>query len=147
MSQAWNPLNDLLLLQDRMNRLFQEATQRRGQDNSSADDLERAEWSPAADVYDNESLYVIAIDLPGTDKTALDIHVDEDRLFVKGNREIPEAKQHRTERPHGRFLRMFTIPSTVDKSAISAEYNDGVLKVVLPRRKEQKSQRVEIKVS
>ena len=56
MSQ-WNPLHDLVTLQDRMNRLFEDATQRRASEADKNDELERADWYPAADVYENEALH------------------------------------------------------------------------------------------
>jgi len=67
MSQQWNPLQDLMVLQDRMNRLFEDATQRRSQPD---DEFERADWTPASDIEERESGYVIALDLPGIDRNA-----------------------------------------------------------------------------
>jgi HSP20 family protein len=144
MSQQWNPLQDLLVLQDRMNRLFEDATHRRGREKS--DDVERGDWTPAADIYETETEYVIAIDIPGTSREALELEVEGKHLVVKGTRVIEELKQHRSERPRGRFVRTFTVPESVDESTIGAEYKDGVLQISLPKRKEQKAQRVEIKV-
>ena len=146
MSQHWNPLQDLLVLQDRMNRLFEDATQRRTREDSDSDGFERGDWTPDADVYEAERSYVIAMDVPGISREALEIEVDENRLVVKGSREIEETKQHRTERPQGRFVRTFTVPGSVDQSKIAAEYKDGVLQITLPKRNEPKAQRVEIKV-
>lgn len=146
MSQHWNPLQDLLVLQDRMNRLFEDATQRRARDESESDEFERADWTPAADVYEAEGSFLIALDLPGISRDAFEIQVDENRLVLKGTREIQELKQHRSERPHGRFVRTFTVPGSVDQTKIAAEYKDGVLQITLPKRKEPKAQRVEIKV-
>ena len=145
MSQQWNPLQDLMLLQDRMNRLFEDATQRRAQ-TDTGDEFERADWTPAADIYETESGYVIAIDLPGIARDAVEIDVDENRLIVKGNR-IVEQSKHRAERPRGKFLRTFSIPGSVDQGSIGAEYRDGVLQVRLPKRQEQKAQKINIKVS
>ena len=53
MSQQWNPLQDLMVLQDRMNRLFEDATQRRTE-SGRGDEFERADWTPAADIYETE---------------------------------------------------------------------------------------------
>ncbi len=145
MSQQWNPLQDLMLLQDRMNRLFEDATQRRTQ-TDAGDEFERVDWTPAADIYEAESGYVIAIDLPGIARDAVEIDVDENRLIVKGNRIVEESK-HRAERPRGKFLRTFSIPGSVDHGGIAAEYRDGVLQIRLPKRKEQKAQKIAIKVS
>ena len=145
MAQQWNPLQDLMVLQDRMNRLFEDATQRRAQTDSN-DEFERADWTPAADISEEEWGYVIAIDLPGISRDAVEIDVDENRLAVKGTRVIEQSK-HRAERPRGKFLRTFTIPASVDQAAIGAEYKDGVLQIRLPKRKEQKAQKIVVKVS
>jgi HSP20 family protein len=144
MSQQWNPLQDLMVLQDRMNRLFEDATQRRG--NHPDDEFEHADWTPAADIYETESGYQIAIDLPGIDRDALAIDIDEGRLVVKGTRTIGESKQHRTERPRGKFLRTFSVPASVDQAKIGAEYKEGVLHIRLPKRSEQKPKKIDIKI-
>jgi HSP20 family protein len=147
MAQQWNPLQDLMVLQDRMNRLFEDATQRRANTATDAgDEFERADWTPAADIYETKSGFAIAIDLPGITRDAVEIDVDDNRLIVKGTRSLEESK-HRNERPRGKFLRTFTIPGTVDQGGIGAEYKDGVLQIRLPKRQEQKAQKITIKVS
>jgi len=146
MSQQWNPLQDLMVLQDRMNRLFEDATQRRG-DRSAGDEFERADWTPASDIYETETGYLIAMDLPGIDREALEIDVDDNRLVIKGTREVSESKQHRSERPRGRFVRTFSVPASVDQGKIGAEYKDGVLQIRLPKRTEQKPKKIDIKIS
>ena len=147
MSQQWNPLQDLMVLQDRMNRLFEDATQRRNQaEATGGDEFERADWTPAADIYETETGYLIAMDLPGIDREALEIDVDENRLIVRGTRAISESRQHRSERPRGKFLRTFSVPSSVDQGKIGAEYKDGVLQIRLPKRGEQKSKKIDIKI-
>jgi len=148
MSQQWNPLQDLVVLQDRMNRLFEDATQRRAHaDASSGDQFERADWTPAADIYETQSGYLIALDLPGIDREALEIDVDDNRLMVKGIRAIEESRQHRSERPRGRFLRTFSVPASVEQGKIAADYKDGVLQIRLPKRTEQKAKKIDIKIS
>lgn len=143
----WNPLHDLVSLQDRMNRLFEDASQRRAKEADQGDEVEGADWYPAADVYEDKDQYTVAIDLPGVDRTTLDISVDDNRLTVRGNRSGPGVTLHRGECPRGRFLRTFSVPAAVDQKDIRADYKDGVLQVHLPKRPERKTQRVEIKVS
>jgi HSP20 family protein len=144
----WNPLHDLVTLQDRMNRLFEDATQRRASEADPNDELERADWYPAADVYENDGAFMVAVDLPGIDRTRLDISIDGDnRLTIKGERTARESTQHRGECPSGKFLRTFSVPVSVDQKDIRANYKDGVLEVRLPKQPERKPQRVEIKVS
>ena len=147
MSQQWNPLHDLMLLQDRMNRLFEDATQRRTQSNEANDEFERADWTPAADIYESESGYTIALDLPGIKREALEIDIDDNRLLVKGTRIVDASSARRSERPRGKFLRSFTIPGSIDQGKIGAEYKDGVLQIRLPKRAEQKAQKIEVKIS
>jgi HSP20 family protein len=143
----WNPLHDLVSLQDRMNRLFEDASQRRAGEASPTDEGEPADWYPAADVYENDSEYTVAVDLPGIDRATLDISIDDDRLTIKGNRVAADTTRHRAECPSGKFFRTFSVPASVDQNDIRADYKDGVLQVRLPKRHERKAQRVEIKVS
>lgn len=148
MSQQWNPLQDLMVLQDRMNRLFEDATQRRTQtDNGSGDEFERADWTPAADIYETDSGYLIALDLPGIKRDALEIDIDDNRLLIKGTRVVDESRSRRSERPRGKFVRSFTVPVSVDQNKIDADYKDGVLQIRLPKRTEQKAQKIEVKIS
>jgi HSP20 family protein len=148
MSQNWNPLQDLITLQDRMNRLFEDATKRRAHGGAdTSDEFEHADWVPASDIYETLDTYSIAIDLPGVARNALEIELADNRLIIKGVRNIESEKSRRSERPAGKFVRTFSIPSAVDQNLIGAEYKDGVLSVTLPKRKEQKPQKVEIKIS
>ena len=147
MMAQWNPLHDLVSLQDRMNRLFEDASKRRASEADQSDEVEGADWYPAADVYENEVEYTVTVDLPGIDRTTLDISVDDNRLSIRGMRAGRDATQHRGECPRGNFLRTFSMPASVDQKDIKADYKDGVLQVHLPKRPERKAQRVEIKVS
>jgi HSP20 family protein len=143
---SWNPLQDLVVLQERMNRLFEDATKRRSQPEAEIADLDRADWSPAADVYESDQEFTIAIDVPGIDREALRLDVEDNRLIVRGERKLSSAKSSRSERQAGTFLRTFGVPSSVDHNGIRASYKDGVLEIHLPRTNVTK-QRVEIKVS
>ena len=143
----WNPLHDLVSLQDRMNQLFEDASQRRGNEANSSDEVEQSDWYPAADVYEDDNEYTIAVDLPGIERAALDISVEDNKLRISGNRATLQTVPHRGECPKGKFVRTFTVPASIEQNNIKADYKDGVLRVHLPRRPERKAQRVEIKVS
>ena len=137
-----------MLLQDRMNRLFEDATERRARvDAETSDDIETAEWYPTADVYDNQGEYLIAVDLPGVDRSSMEITIHDKRLTIKGTRAVAETTTSRIERPTGRFLRTFSVPGAVDQQSIQAAYKDGVLEVRMPKRMEQAPKRIEVKVS
>ena len=137
-----------MLLQDRMNRLFEDVTERRARvDADESDVIETADWYPTADVYDHDGEVRIAVDLPGIDRPALEITIDDNELTIKGMRSVAQTSAARTERPTGRFLRTFHVPGSVDQTKIHAAYRDGVLEVSLPKRKEEVAKRIEIKVS
>lgn len=160
----WNPLHDLMSLQDRMNRLFEDATQHASKSRATergshagnpggvqgadpGDEVEGADWYPAADVHENDGEYVVAVDLPGIDRSTLEISIDDNRLTIRGKRSGNDSTQPRGECPKGSFLRMFSVPTSVDQKDIKADYKDGVLQVHLPRQPERKAQRIEIEVS
>src|SRR6266850_3755239 len=120
MGHHWDPIRDLFTLQERMNRLFEDATERRSrQDNEK--EIEHADWTPAADVYDKESEYVVMIDLPGIDRDSLDISIDDNSLHVRGKRNLETDSHKRIERSHGSFLRKFgPLPSAIDQDGVKA---------------------------
>jgi HSP20 family protein len=146
-------MRDLMTLQDRMNRLFEDSAERRARPaggGEAEDEMERADWSPAADVYEREAEFVIVLDLPGVAREGLDVGLDENRLTVRGERAQAETDAHvrRAERPAGRFVRGFTLPESVERGQISADYKDGVLRLRLPKRRaREQPRRVEIKVA
>jgi HSP20 family protein len=147
-TKHWNPLQDLMLLQERMNRLFEDATDRQARTGES-DEIETADWHPAADVYDTEDAYLIAVDLPGVVRSELEIDLDDEKLVIRGSRTISHAALEKAKpsvRPHGRFRRSFKVPGNVAQEGIQAEYKNGVLEVKLPKRNEPKAQRIQIKV-
>jgi HSP20 family protein len=150
----WNGWCDYETLQGRMNRLFEDTARRHDHLNEEREsELERTDWVPASDVYEMETEFVIALDLPGIDRGALEVSVDENRLAVRGERPPEEGVRRQGGkgagggRPFGRFLSRFgPLPQTVDQKNIAAEYKDGVLSLRLPKRAEQKTGRVKIQV-
>ncbi len=140
---------DLFTLQERMNRLFEEAADRRAgaREREEEGEIERADWIPAADVYEDEGEYLLALDLPGIDREALDVSLDDGRLVIRGERRGQEGlNARRTERPQGRFVRTFSLPDAVERGRISADYKDGVLLLHLPKRGERAGGRLKIDI-
>ena len=152
MGHKWNEWCDYVTLQERMNRLFEDTARRHDHLNEEREaELERADWVPASDIYETEAEFVIAIDLPGIDRGALEVSVDDNRLTVRGERTAEVDGQKRNGggggRPFGRFLSRFgPLPPTVDQKNIAAEYKDGVLSLRMPKRAERKTGRVKIAV-
>lgn len=138
----FDPVRDLFGLQERMNRLFEEAAEKRTRTGEEEGEIERADWIPATDVYEDASEYTLALDLPGINRDALDVSLDDGKLVIRGERQPVEGVHaRRTERAHGRFVRSFSLPDGVDRESIAADYKDGVLLLHLPKRGEQASER------
>ena len=130
----WSPLSELLNVQKRMNQLFESALAR-----SDFEDQEGlGQWTPVCDAFETSDELVFCLELPGLERQQIDVRLDGDELVVEGSREMGrehDAEQfHRIERSYGKFSRRLRLPSTVDRSTVSATYRYGVLRVVLPTR-------------
>ena len=144
----WEPFRELMTLQERMNRMFDESYRSRSGDEDWA---LGGSWAPAVDIYEHDGNIVLKAELPGVDPKDVDVRLENNTLTLCGERKIDnEVKQesyHRVERAYGAFTRGFTLPSVVDQEKIKAEYKDGVLKVTLPKREEAKPKQINIAVS
>jgi HSP20 family protein len=144
----FEPFRDLLSLQDRMNRLFDESYRTRSGEEDWA--LGGA-WAPAVDVYEQDNTLVLKAELPGVDPKDVDIRIENNVLTIKGERkfdnEVKKESYHRVERAYGTFTRSFTLPNVVDPAAVKAEFKDGVLRVSLPKREEAKPKQIQISVA
>jgi HSP20 family protein len=80
----------------------------------------------------------------------IEIRVDDSTLMLRGDRkpaaDIQPEESHRAERPHGPFVRSFSLPQSVDQTAIRATQKNGVLEIVLPKRQETKASSIRVEV-
>ena len=140
----WDPFRDLGVLQDRMNRLFNDAGRGWRGDEPAA----TTTWSPAVDIFETENEIVVKAELPGVDRKDLSLNLENNVLTLKGERrfekETKHENYHRIERSYGGFGRAFSIPATVDEEKIRADYQDGVLKIVLPKKEQAKPKQIRI---
>tara|TARA_R110000868_G_scaffold56488_2_gene174754 strand:- start:1074 stop:1577 length:504 start_codon:yes stop_codon:yes gene_type:complete len=97
---------------------------------------------PAVNVMDTVNDFIVEMAVPGLQKSDFDINIDNNVLSigVEKRTELNEDKQNYTRREFGysSFKRTFAIPESVNIEKISASYNDGIMKVVLPKREEAK---------
>ncbi len=141
----WTPLREMAALQNRINRIFGGSFFR---ESSVDDDLSLQHWNPVVDIYDNDEKVVIKADLPGLSKDDITIDLKNRVLTVQGERsfenEVKEESYYRRERNYGKFCRAFNIPAEVDSDQINAEFKDGVLKIDIPKPKEQRPKQITI---
>jgi HSP20 family protein len=140
-----DPLQELLELQERMNRLFDETLSR---DRLDEPQVLHGSWVPVADVVERADAYVIELELPGLDRQEVTVQAQGAELIVRGQRGPsaggrPEAF-HRLERRHGPFARSFRFPGGIEVSAISAELNEGVLRLTVPKPHASPARRVRV---
>lgn len=144
----WEPFRNLLTLQERMNRLFEESV--RGAGRGQEEDWAMGAWAPAVDIYEQGSDVVLKAELPGVEPKDVDIRIENNVLTLSGERkldtEVQRENYHRVERAYGSFTRAFTLPSTVDTSKVKADFKDGVLRITLPKREEAKPKQIQINV-
>ncbi len=103
-------------------------------------------WRPHIDLRETEKEFILKADIPGITKQDLNIELSEDVLTISGERKTEthhaEDKYHWTERFHGKFARAFSLPTNmIDKTKIDAEFENGVLKLVLKKKVEKKSKK------
>jgi HSP20 family protein len=145
----FDPFRDLAILQDRMNRLFNDA----GSSALRRDDdvLSRGTWLPPVDIFEHDGKLVLKAELPDMSREDIDVTVENSTLTIRGERkldsEIKQENFHRVERAYGAFSRSFSLPNKVDSTQISAEYRNGVLTVRLPFREEAKPRSVKVEVA
>jgi HSP20 family protein len=140
----WDPFRDLGMLQERMNRLFDDAGRVWRTEEPSA----TTTWSPAIDIFETEGEIIVKAELPGMDRKDIVLNLENNVLTLKGERrfekETKDENYHRIERSYGAFSRAFSIPAVVDEEKIRADYKDGVLKIVLPKKEQAKPKQIRI---
>src|SRR5688572_10143145 len=132
-TRRFDPLRDLLTLQERMNRLFEDTLAA----TRPAPPLGTGSWTPLADVYETAEGFVVQVDLPGLGADDVEVHVDGDRLVLRGRRKPSEPTRpdnyYRMERSYGPFVRTFVLTPDVDPDRVTAQFRDGLLRLELPK--------------
>ena len=140
-----DPFQDLLSLQERMNRLFEDNLSRSA---TPEENQPVGTWWPAVDILEKESEIILKAELPGIALEEVDLQIQDDVLMLRGERhferETKKENYHRVERAYGTFSRSFKLTSIVDKSGIKAKLKDGVLEVKLPKIMETRTRPIPI---
>jgi len=110
-----------------------------------------AEWSPRVDVLEREGQWVVHAELPGLSKEEVKVELTRDLLTIQGERKEEKKEEHRgyhyRECRYGSFYRAIPLPEGVDTTKATADYNKGMLEVVMPyvTRPEPKVRRLEVR--
>jgi len=140
----YDPFRDLRTLQEEVNRLFSTNLTRAFDDEG----IGRGAWAPSVDIYENKDQIVLEAELPGMKQEDFDLSIENNVITLRGERRFEKTDDtdnyHRVERSYGSFTRSFTLPQTVSAEGASAEYNNGVLRVTLPKKEETKARRIQV---
>ncbi len=140
----YDPFRDLRTLQEEVNRLFSTNLTRAFDDEG----IGRGAWAPSVDIYENKDQIVLEAELPGMNQEDFDLSIENNVITLRGERKFEKTEEsdnyHRVERSYGSFTRSFTLPQTVSAESATAEYNNGVLRVTLPKREETKARRIQV---
>lgn len=141
--KSWTPNGNLINVQDEMHRLFHDLV-------ASGEVLPAAPtgWSPAVDVHEADRNYTLQLDLPGVNPKDVKLELVDGLLTIRGERKAEPAAEgivtHRLERTRGAFERVFRLKVRVDQDAIKATYQDGVLRIDLPKAPESVKREIAI---
>ena len=141
----YEPRNLITQLQNDINRMFSNFGVTLPEESA----LSANSWSPAVDIKEEDSRFVVHADLPGVDPKDIELSMQNGMLTIRGKRQSEKKEEKagylRTERFSGEFLRRFTLPDTADAERVSARTEKGVLEVIIPKRAAAQPRKIEIK--
>ena len=130
-------LEELGRIQDRIHDLFEQALL--ASEYDERDGSLPGTWAPSVDVLETEDSFLVFAELPGVRQDEIQLQVKDRRLELSGRR--PSLGENRNflrmERSYGPFRRTFELSAPVDSDAITASFENGVLKILVPKRSSQ----------
>jgi len=141
----WEPFEELISLRDAMNRLFEESFVRPW--GSWLTPFTRE--TLALDMYETDDEIVVKASLPGVKPEDVDVTISGNVLTIKGEtkaeEKVEKANYIRQERRYGAFSRSVTLPTDVDVDKATAEFENGVLTLTLPKAEAVKPKVIKVK--
>jgi HSP20 family protein len=121
-------------------------------DNDYVDIFNRRFSDPAANIIENPDSFQLELAAPGLKKNDFKIHLENNVLTISSEVEDEKSEEGknytRKEFHYGSFSRSFTLPKSIDLDKIKADYENGILKVMLPKKEEARLDvKKEIKIS
>lgn len=144
----WDPFVEMERMQQRMHRIFDDSFSRGLVDKTIF--RANAAFEPNISINQKDNAYIVKADLPGMDKSSINIEVNGKALTISGERKEEETKQdkgfYRQELSYGSFSRSIVLPEDAKTNQIASEYKNGVLTITIPREQVAKPTTPAIKV-
>lgn len=132
----WNPVREMMAMQNVMDRMFDEAWSR------NANTL-------ALDVHESNEAYTVVANLPGLNPDSIEVSLHEGTLTISGGAEKVEPAEGTrvllNERVVGHFTRSIKLPQHIDNENVEANYENGVLTLTLPKRPEAQPRQIPVR--
>ena len=142
----WRPTRDVFRFRDEMDRFFDDFVEQWPVRRDFGDRM----WSPYVDVHETDNEVVLEAEIPGMEQKDFNVTIKDNVLTLTGEKnqekEVEEANYHRVERSFGSFSRTFTLPTMVAADKVLAKYENGVLKITLPKAEEVKPKEIEVEL-
>ena len=143
----WEPIRNIAMLQDRINRLFDDAFPRPA---GEEEDFTQYDWKPLVDIHDSDQGVVVQVDLPGVAREDVSVEVKNSRLIIQGHRPAPpgvnDDQYYRRERVSGSFRRTFALRRSIAPDSIKAMFKNGVLTIIVPEPQEEKPKKISVNI-
>lgn len=104
--------------------------------------------TPLSEIREEEGKVYLRLEMPGVSKENIDIHLDNDELYIKGIRSdkvVEEGEYLLRERACADYEKVFTIDDTIDREKVDATMNNGILYLTLHIKEEVKPRKIEVK--
>jgi HSP20 family protein len=141
----WDPFNELASWQNRFNQMLRSPFSGASEGNQP---LAFGNFVPPVDIYEDEHNITVQAEVPGVDEKDLDVRLENNVLTISGERKMEDEQKeenfHRIERSYGRFVRSFSLPTTVDAENVNAQFENGILKVTIPKKEEARPKQIRI---
>jgi len=105
-------------------------------------------WLPAVDILEKDGNLILRAEIPGVSEKDIDLKLEGNVLTLKGEKNLERTDNrgtyHRVESFSGSFTRSFTLPDTVDRDHVKADYKDGILTVTIPQKPEVRPREIPV---
>ncbi|MEL6939187.1 MAG: Hsp20/alpha crystallin family protein [Cyanobacteria bacterium J06598_1] len=138
----WQPFSEMNAVKQQLDQLF---------DDLSGVESAPTTWTPAATLVESEDALTLHVQLPGVKADEIDIQASREVVAVSGSRPVLEVSEgeaiRRNEFRYGAFRRVVSLPVAIDHTAVSADYEAGILVLHLPKAEEVRNKVVKVNVA
>jgi HSP20 family protein len=142
----WDPLKDMVSIRDEIDSLFNSFFSRAPSEREELEGL----WYPSINIEESKDNVIVTAELPGMKKDDIKVTISEGKLTVSGERNFEKEEKdktyHRIERRYGSFRRAISLPTEVKSDKAKATYEQGLLKIEIPKSEKVKPKEIGITV-